>query len=212
MYPVESDNRVLFAGPQPIIKRLLDFIDVGRSFDSPASVQLGQGLICNSFAVLVEASLRDHTFWTTLKGSIAFNELVKSLLLEQRHQPSRNDVAERIKKACGLPKPSKQSPNGKVGEEAVVSVYSTQNPSHIDMLATIWQSLVNIIPHSLYYATQSAELFKVSLSVFQSVTGSTHCDATLDRYVDEWSEVLFQRLDQRTEEVSHVPFTGKPLV
>lgn len=203
---MENDNRVLFAGPQPLIKRLLNFIDIARSFDSPASIQLGQGLTCNSFAVLVEASLRDHTFWTTLKDSIAVNELVRSLLLEQPHQLSRNDVAERIKKACGLPKPSKKSPNGKGDEGAVISVYSTENPSHIDMLATIWQSLVNIIPNSLYYATQSAELFKVALSVFQSVTGSTHCDATLNRYVDEWSEVLFQRLALRTEEVCRVSF------
>lgn len=206
MFLVETDSRVLFADPQPLITRLLDFIDVARSFDSPTSIQIGRGLTCNSFAVLVEASLRDHTFWTTLKDLIAVKELVQSLLLEQHHQPSRNDVAERIKKACGLPKPPKKSPNSKVEGEGVVSVYSTENPSHIDMLATIWQSLVNIIPNSLYFATQSSELFKVALSVFQSVTGSTHCDATLDRYVDEWSGVLFERLSLRTEEVSRAFF------
>lgn len=204
VYPLENDNCVLFSEPQSLVKRLLNFIEEARSSTAPTTAQHGQRLVCHSFAVLVEASMRDHTFWTAVKDEVKIDELIKALLLEQQHQISRNDVAERINKACSSSKPSKQSPNGKTAHEESVSVSSTESPSHIDMLATIWQSLVNIIPNTLYYANQSAEFFKVSLSVFTSVMESTHCDMTLDHYVNQWSDVLFKRLTLRTEEVSRV--------
>lgn len=212
MYPIDDEKCLLFPEPQPLVKRLLSFIEAVRKPNGSSGAQYGQKLTCNSFAVLVEASLRDHQFWATVKESVNVDELIQSLLLEQPHQASRNDVAERIKKACGSTKSLKGLPESKNDDEMPNSVSYTERSSHIDMLATIWQSLIKIIPKSLDYATQSAELFTVCLSMFLSVTRSSTCDVTLNEYVNEWSNVLFERLAVRTEEVSKLTVSPFPVL
>ncbi|KAK5800872.1 hypothetical protein VI817_003084 [Penicillium citrinum] len=205
MYPLENHDLELFPEPQPLVKRLLYFIERPSSAQAPPPIIQSEKLVCHSFAIIVEASMRDHKFWMTVKREIQVDDLLQKLLLKQGHQTSRNDVAEQINKACGSP--SKQSQKGKGVDGRPISISPAENPSHIDMLVTIWQSLVKIIPNTLDYATQSAEFFKVCQSVFQTVTGSSHCDVTLDEYVAQWSDVLFKRLALRTEE-----FVGRETV
>lgn len=78
-----------------------------------------------------------------------------------------------------------------------------ESPRQIDMLATIWESLSSGIPKTLQYAFQSAEFFKTTLWVFNSITDKIPQDGTFSQYLREWSEVMFQH---QTEE-----FVGREL-
>ncbi|KAJ5939410.1 hypothetical protein N7466_002544 [Penicillium verhagenii] len=203
VYHQENNSSTLIFDPAPFAQRLLHFIENGRSLNATRILAPGiQKLICNSFAILIEGSVRDYKFWETVKQQTQFDQLIRELLLEESVSSIRKDVAERIKMICTPSKSMKQSvKNTGDGLQAQVSA---ESPNRVDMLATIWDTLARTIPHTPEFAGQSAEFFKVVLWVFRSVAERSPHDVILSRYLREWTQVMFRH---ETED-----FVGREIV
>jgi ubiquitin carboxyl-terminal hydrolase 34 len=168
-------------------------IDIGLK-ESPGSLRISylQKLICSCFAVLLDGSVRDQGIWNAVKEKANFNELIFSLLLVQSRKIIRIEVLERIKIICGPLKPSKLP--GTIAEE---TGNSTENPLRIDILATLWNSLVDVIAKTPMYARQSEEFFIAALWMFRTIAEKSPCDLIFNDYLKQWSSFMFSH---RTEE------------
>lgn len=196
VYRPNEDNAVLIPNPSSLVPRVLDLLQSGRS--GPITNQgsaCTKGLVCNSFAVLVEGSLRDPNVWDAVKDHVQFDMLITSLLLDESDKPIRRDILERLKILSGPLKPLHVATKLVHGEEPAIA----ENPLRIDMLATIWSSFVRIIPKAREYASQSEEFFTGALWIFRSVAQRSPCDMMFSEYMKQWVDVL---LEHDTEEVS----------
>ncbi|KAJ5777163.1 hypothetical protein N7520_000409 [Penicillium odoratum] len=190
VYRPDNDASALISDPAPFVRRLLGLIETARSLpETPMAAAGVHKLICDCFAFIIEGSIRDHKFWETVKQFARFDQLMLDLLLKECRQTIRNDVSERIKMIC-RPKLLKQS--GKITGDGLQTQNPAESPTRIDMLATIWDALVGIIPQTPDYAGQSAEFFKVVLWVFRSVAEKSPQDVILSHYLREWTGVMFR--------------------
>ncbi|OJJ50521.1 hypothetical protein ASPZODRAFT_148016 [Penicilliopsis zonata CBS 506.65] len=193
--PVSVDQGIV-SDPTPLVQRLLTFIETGRrlSVTSPSATGT-QKLICNSFAILVEGSVRDNTFWRTVKQNTQLDDLIFMLLLDEPNWAIRKEIAENIAMICGPSNLGKKS--GKVQDEDVQNSAVVDNPTRIDILAAIWEAFVGTFPKTSGYAPQSREFFEVALSVFRSVAEKSPGDIIFGEYLKTWSGIM---LSHRTEE------------
>ncbi|KAJ5151117.1 uncharacterized protein N7482_010369 [Penicillium canariense] len=197
VYSAASNETLVASEPAFLVKRLLYLIEISRSVTENPLLNMSniQKLMCSSFAVLIEASIRDQGFWTAVKHEAQLSLLIKALLLEESRQPIRSDVSERIKMTCSVSKLLKES--SKISNGDLSTVSNTDSPARIDMLATIWNAFVETIPMTPDHATQSAEFFRVALWVFRSVAEKSPQDIIFNQYLRQWSEVM---LRHKTEE------------
>jgi len=189
-----ADNSSVISDPTPLIKQLLQFIDVGRHVPSTSISEAGvQKLICNSFAVLIEGSMRDHDFWNAVKQQIRFDRLLFSLLLDESRQPVRKEISENIALVCT---PMKLLQKTEEPEDQQST--SPENSAKVDIIGTIWEAFTQILPETLNHAHKSQEFFQVALLVFHSVAEKPSRELKYDEYLKQWSTVM---LSHQTEEV-----------
>jgi ubiquitin carboxyl-terminal hydrolase 34 len=191
--PTGGDD-ALIADPTSFVPRILDLLEIGRnvSTDTPAGT-CAQSLICNSFAVIVESSLRDINVWNVVKQHAQFDDLILTLLLEETRESIRTEIVERLKIICGPLKPFKLSMNENGAESP-----TAEEPNRIDMLATIWASFLQIIPKTVEYVSQSEEFFSAALWMFRTIAHKSPRDLVFNEYLRQWSTVM---LSHQTEEV-----------
>ncbi|KAJ5542931.1 hypothetical protein N7535_005353 [Penicillium sp. DV-2018c] len=186
-------DAVLVADPSSLVPRILALLEIGRNVSTdPPSGTCAQSLICNSFAVLVESSLRDINVWNVVKQHAQLDDLISTLLLEETRESVRTEIVDRLKIICGPLKPVKLSMN----EDGADSL-STDEPNRIDMLATIWASFLQVIPKTVEYASQSEEFFGVALWMLKTIAQKSPRDLVLNEYLRQWSTVM---LSHQTEE------------
>ncbi|CRL25236.1 Peptidase C19, ubiquitin carboxyl-terminal hydrolase 2 [Penicillium camemberti] len=193
VYRPTDDESVLISDPMSLVQRVLELLEIGRTgpTDPPAGT-CAQSLVCNSFAVLVEGSLRDINVWKAVKQHAQFDGLILSLLLEEKRKPIRTDILERLKIICGPLKPFKLSMQ-KLDTESPAA----ENPNRIDMLATLWSSFLQVIPKTLEHVPQSEEFFNAALWMFRVVAQKSPRDLIFNEYLQQWSAVM---LTHQTEE------------
>ncbi|KAJ5498532.1 hypothetical protein N7453_007583 [Penicillium expansum] len=193
VYRPTDDESVLIADPMALVRRILDLLEIGRTgpTDPPAGT-CAQSLICSSFAVLVEGSLRDLNVWNAVKQHAQFDGLILSLLLEENRKPIRTDILERLKILCGPLKPFKLSIKNPDIESP-----AAENPNRIDMLATLWSSFLQVIPKTVEHVPQSEEFFNAALWMFRTVAQKSPRDLIFNEYLQQWSSVM---LTHQTEE------------
>jgi ubiquitin carboxyl-terminal hydrolase 34 len=172
-------------------------MDLGRSLIATQLPDSSiQKLICNSFALLIEASLHDHRFWELIKQHTQFDTVIFSLLLEESRQPIRKEAADNITVVCGSSKSRKKS--AKTTNDDLEGLRVSENPTTVDMLATFWGAFAQTFPRTTEYAGQSQEFFEVALCVFRSVAEKSPSDLIFGEYLIRWSEIM---LSHETEEV-----------
>lgn len=194
--PSTGDSPSRLSNPTNLIKQLLKFMDVGRHVTSATLSEAGiQKLVCNSFAVLIEASVHDNNFWDVIKRNAQFDQLIFALLLDEARQPIRKETAENIAVVCGPSKSQKQST--KPGNEDVEGPRTPDNPTTVDILATLWAAFVQTFPRTPEYAHQSQEFFEVALALFRSVAEKSPGDLIFGEYLKQWSDIM---LSHHTEE------------
>lgn len=173
-------------------------MEAGRHIPAAYFPEVGvQKLICNSFSVLVEASVHDRCFWNAIKQHIQLDRLLISLLLDEQRQGVRKQISETIMIACGpsqlLKEPTK-SPNDTFQKPIAVS----ENPLKDDILSTIWDAFVQALPHSADCVQRSREFFDVTLLVFHSIAEKSPQNLKFGDYLKQWSNIM---LSHQTEEV-----------
>ncbi|KAJ5502999.1 Peptidase C19 ubiquitin carboxyl-terminal hydrolase 2 [Penicillium fimorum] len=189
VYRPTDDESVLIADPMSLVRRVLDLLEIGRT--SPADPPAGtcaQSLICNSFAVLVEGSLRDFNVWNAVKQHVQFDSLIQSLLLEEKRKPIRTDILERLKIICGPLKPFKLSM-----KKSDTESQCAENPNRIDMLATLWASFLQVIPRTVDHVPRSEEFFNAAVWMFRAVAQKSPGDLIFNKYLQQWSDVMLSR-------------------
>lgn len=178
----------------PLVKQLLHFMDVGRHVPSTCLTEAGvQKLICNSFAVLIEGSMRDHGFWNAVKQQTQFDQLLFSLLLDESRQPIRKEISENIALVC-TPMKLLQKTEDPGDQQST----APENSAKVDIIGTIWEAFVQILPDTLNHAHKSQEFFQVALLVFHSVVENPSRELKYDEYLKQWSTVM---LGHQTQEV-----------
>lgn len=188
------DDSSVISDPVPLVKQLVHFMDVGRHIPSTHLTEAGiQKLICNSFAVLTEGSVRDHGFWNVVKQQTEFDQLLFSLLLDESRQPIRKEISENIALVCTPVKLLRKTEGS--GEQQSTS---PEIPAQVDILGTIWEAFVQILPQTLDHAHKSQEFFEVVLLVFRSVAEKPSRELRFDEYLKQWSTIM---LGHQTQEV-----------
>lgn len=191
-----EDRAVVIPNPSSLVPRVLNLLQSGRNDSlTHQNITHTKSLVCSSFAVLIEGSLRDPEVWNAVKNHVQFDMLITSLLLDEREKLIRRDILERLKIISGPLKPLHVATKLAHAEEPAIA----ENPLRIDMLATIWNSIVRIIPKAREHATQSEEFFTGALWIFRSVAQRSCCEMMFNEYMKQWTDVL---LEHDTEEVS----------
>ncbi|KAJ5336162.1 Protein of unknown function DUF3517 [Penicillium brevicompactum] len=186
-HPTET-SAVLIPDMTSLVPRVLSLLEIGRGEHAAGQATLfTRNLVCHSFGILIEGSLRDQNIWNTVKAQVNFDSLVSSLLLCENDRPVRRDIVERLKMLAGTVK-SKQMPASPSSGE----LPTKESPLRIDMLATIWSAFVNNIPQTCEVANQSEEFFTASLFIFSSVAERSPRDVVLSEYMKEWTAVLLE--------------------
>lgn len=80
-YRSTDDDADLVREPTPLIKRLLSLIEMARSVPITSPNDPSQKLLCTSFAVLVQGSTCQTSFWIAVKQEVQFDQLIFALLL-----------------------------------------------------------------------------------------------------------------------------------
>ncbi|KAL1967875.1 hypothetical protein VTN77DRAFT_2564 [Rasamsonia byssochlamydoides] len=191
-------GEALAALPNPdlLIRQLLNFIESARDLTtselSEASIQK---LICQSFAVLIEGSVHDSGFWAVIKQHAQFDRLIFTLLLQEKRQSIRKEIADNIAVVCGPSKSRKKST--RPGRGDADGLKQPENPTTVDILGTLWEAFVHNFSHTVEYAEQSQEFFGVALAVFRSVAERSPRDVIFAEYLTQWSKIM---LSHKTEE------------
>lgn len=154
-----------------------------------------QVLICQSFSVLIEASVCQQNFWEVTKQHAQFGTLVSSLLLEEKRPSTRRQIADKIKVICVSSKTQKKT----AGTENTDEDASThENSTVLDIIATVWEAFVQNMQLSVQYADQSQEYFSLALVVIRAITERSPYDIVFTEYISQWSEAM---LSHKTHEV-----------
>ncbi|KAL3457508.1 hypothetical protein BJX64DRAFT_268792 [Aspergillus heterothallicus] len=181
-----------------LVGRILCLMNAGRNFSPTHILETSRyKLIWYTFAIIIEGSVRDSSFWTTVKQQVEFEELVFSLLIEERRQNVRKGVADHISLVCD---PSRQLKKFKLPASETQEARATaisENPSRIDILATIWDAFVLTFPRVLDFPDQSQEFFEIAHSVFSSIAERSPHDMVFSDYIKQWSDIM---LGHKTEE------------
>ncbi|KAL4807372.1 hypothetical protein BDV18DRAFT_116297 [Aspergillus unguis] len=213
--PVSNDTP-LIPDSTNLLNQLLRLLEIGHG---QTPVHLPEynihKLVCYTFAVLIEGSIRDPGFWAAIKQRVEFEKLIFSLLIEESRQHLRRGIADKIALICSSSKQIKKPKlPGSQAHEARETALS-ENPARIDILATIWDAFVNTFGRVLEYPAQSQEFFEIAHIVFASVAEKSPRDMILSDYLKQWSSVM---LNHRTNEfvgrepVDHIIFGFSRLI
>lgn len=187
-------SAVLIPDIMNLVPRVLSLLEIGRAEHAAGRANVNtRNLVCQSFGILIEGSLRDQNIWNAVKAHVNFDALLSSLLLCEKDRSARRDIVERLKMLAGPVKPKQMATSPPTDEPPL-----NENPLRIDMLATIWSAFVNNIPQTCDLASQSEEFFTAALFIFSSVAEKSPRDVVLSEYMKEWTTVL---LEHETKEV-----------
>ncbi|KAL6232934.1 hypothetical protein BDW75DRAFT_216372 [Aspergillus navahoensis] len=181
-----------------LVAQLIRILEVGQGLRTAQISEFTiQRLVCCIFAIFLEGSLRDAGFWNATKQQIKFNQLFLSLLIQESRQPIRKGISDIIFLICS---PSKQFKKPKLpasqAQEAR-EVALSENPTRIDILATIWDAFICTFSRVLEFPTQSQEFFEAAYIVFTSVAEKSPRDSIFSEYLKQWSSIM---LSHRTNE------------
>jgi ubiquitin carboxyl-terminal hydrolase 34 len=196
--PVSGDVPVI-PDSTALVTQLVRILEVGQGLRNPQMSELTiQRLVCCIFAIFLEGSLRDPSFWDATKHQAKFDRLLFSLLIEESHQPIRKGISDIIFLICSpskqFKKPKFPAPQAQEAREVALS----ENPTRIDILATIWDAFVRTFSRVLEFPTQSQEFFEAAYIVFTSVAEKSPHDLIFSEYLRQWSGIM---LSHRTNEV-----------
>jgi ubiquitin carboxyl-terminal hydrolase 34 len=176
---------------------LLFFIKAAQNADPSRFSELDiQRLICHSLSVLIDASIRRQDFWNVTKQHTRFEELIFSLLLDEKRQLIRRQVAEKITSTCNISAPKRSA---SVNASNVDLPNQPDDSTIVDIISTIWDAFVQNMQNTVRFAKQSQEYFSAAIWVFRSVAERGPQNADFSNYISIWSESM---LSHETEEVS----------
>ncbi|EED21875.1 ubiquitin C-terminal hydrolase, putative [Talaromyces stipitatus ATCC 10500] len=181
---------------EALVGQLLFFIKAAQKAESSRLNEFDiQRLICHSISVLIDASVLRQDFWDMTKQHAQFEKLIFSLLLEEKRQSIRRQVAEKIKSTCNI----STAPNKAANEESENVDGSTQSDDLrvLDIVSTIWDSFVKNMQKTVPFSKQSQEYFSAAIWTFRSVAERSSQDVDFSEYVSQWSESM---LGHETEE------------
>ncbi|KAL4918129.1 hypothetical protein BDW62DRAFT_68207 [Aspergillus aurantiobrunneus] len=195
--PVSNDLH-LIPDSAALVTQSLRIMEVGRGLSVTQVPEFNiHKLICYTFAVLLEGSIRDARFWTATKQQVKLDQLIFSLLIQESRQPIRKGIADNISLVCSpskqLKKPKLPASQAQETREAALS----ENPIRIDILATIWDAFVLTFPRVLEFPAQSQEYFEIAYTAFASVAEKSPHDLIFSEYLKQWSGIM---LSHKTSE------------
>lgn len=201
---VKTTESYVLPSPEALVKELCFFIKAAQKATPNGLSELDiQKLICHSISVLIDASVCNRDFWVVTKEHANFDELIFSLLLGEKRNPIRRQVAEKIRAVCGpraLQKKSADMETGKMEDESTESTVA-------DIIAVVWNAFLHNMQNTVRFAEHSEEYFSAALSVFRSVAERSPHDVLFTQYVSQWSEIMLSHETKQfvgREPVDHI--------
>ncbi|KAL4783116.1 hypothetical protein BJX76DRAFT_270130 [Aspergillus varians] len=193
-----SDDMPLISDPAALVTQSLRIMELGQSLPATQVPEFNiHKMICYTFAVLIEGSIRDPGFWAAAKQEVKFDQLIFSLLIQESRQPIRKGIADNVSLICSPSKQLKKSKLPATQTQETREAALSENPVRIDILATIWDAFVLSFPCVLEFSAQSQEFFEIAYAVFSSVAEKSPRDLMFSEYLKQWSGVM---LKHRTSE------------
>ncbi|KAI9853016.1 MAG: hypothetical protein M1838_002795 [Thelocarpon superellum] len=178
-----------FPDPAGTVGCLVDVVKatrVPRAWSPPEA----KTLTCDSFAVILEASLHSAQVWTAFTTRPDTTELVQHLMLDDFRVPVRERTGQIIASFCKvLPMPAKVTAR--------------------EFAAFFWQLLSAILPQATGKQASSQQLFDAALAVFRAVGESGRDVLKLSQYVREWGQLLIEHHHDEAvgrETIDHLVF------
>ncbi|KAL4986994.1 hypothetical protein BDW68DRAFT_162080 [Aspergillus falconensis] len=195
--PVSGDVPII-PGATALVTQLIRTLEVGQGLRTAQVSEFTiQRLVCCIFAIFLEGSLRDACFWNTTKQQVKFDQLLFSLLIQEFRQPIRKGISDIIFLICSSSKQFKKPKLPASQAQEAREMALSENPTRIDILATIWDAFVRTFSRVLEFPTQSQEFFEAAYVVFTSVAEKSPRDSIFSEYLKQWSSIM---LSHRTNE------------
>ncbi|KAF2804105.1 uncharacterized protein BDZ99DRAFT_526141 [Mytilinidion resinicola] len=132
------------------------------------------GAVADCYATILEAFLHSRKVWEAFVSRADFESLHKILLLVNGSSDLRQMVAKSIASVCGGALPS-SSP---LTASEIASFY--------------WKTISSIVPHSVEYPRQSAQLFDIAEQVLRRNDEYDRDEPTLRVFLSSWSSLLLR--------------------
>ncbi|KAE8554713.1 hypothetical protein EYB25_003254 [Talaromyces marneffei] len=192
---VKTTDPLVLPNAEALVGQLLFFIKAAQNADPSQISELDiQRLICHSISVLIDASIRHQDFWNVTKQHARFEELIFSLLLDEKRQLIRRQVAEKITATCNISAPKRLA---SANASNVDRPNQPEDSTILDIISTIWDGFVQNMQNSVRFAKQSQEYFSAAIWVFRSVAERGPQNVDFSEYISKWSESM---LSHETEE------------
>lgn len=172
--PLQDLSAQYFSNEALLVERVLSFL-----YKSLETENEDPSVTCNCYATILEASLHSRKVWEAFVSRQDILSLHQRLLLVDRRLALRHSVVQSIASVCGGDLPS------------------TSPLSGIELAAFYWKVISSILPETVRYCNQSAQLFTIAEQVFRRNDESDRDENSLRGFLTSWSRLL---LNYRHEE------------
>ncbi|KAF2497433.1 hypothetical protein BU16DRAFT_537090 [Lophium mytilinum] len=165
--PLQDLSSNYFSNEKLLVDRLVSVIYKALENGNAAAV-------ADCYATILEAFLHSRKVWEAFVSRTDLESLHKTLLLVDKSSDLRQMVAKSIASVCGgaLPSSSPLTPN------EIASFY--------------WKIISSIVPHSIEYPRESAQLFDIAEQVLRRNDEYDRDEPTLRAFLSSWSSLLLR--------------------
>ncbi|KAI9894791.1 MAG: hypothetical protein M1814_000010 [Vezdaea aestivalis] len=190
--PVSAEvAKTYFPDRQDFVVQLFDMIEAAQTTEALSHLDAAN-IACQSFAVLLEASLRNENLWKVLKTNSKTDRLIEALLLNDPRPQVRGKTADSIRHVCcDLPlyafRPQITQSTALANDDRVTEVSASSFANFF------WTVISNVIKVSTPSHSQSQEFFVAALEVLRAATRASNNDLPFNQYVSSWGNQLIQQ-------------------
>ncbi|KAF2277934.1 uncharacterized protein EI97DRAFT_441220 [Westerdykella ornata] len=182
--PPQEISSQYFSDPCKLVDRLITLIHVAMESSSELP-----SIAWTSYATILEASLHSNVVWTEFVSRSNISPLHQLLLLTDKRQPLREQVAQSIASVCGGDLPSTSALTKK------------------EIVERFWSIISSVLPAAVEYTAQSPQLFTLAELVFRAYDETSRNEASLKSCLQSWGALLSEYRHEEfvgRDEVDHV--------
>ncbi|EWC47029.1 hypothetical protein DRE_03791 [Drechslerella stenobrocha 248] len=154
------------------------------------SMTLEDGRVCiRAFRSLLAISIQDPKGLDLMIADGRFPLLLRSFLLDDPQEDMRKEINDSITIAC----------NDACSAPLITQSPSSQPPTQRSNIALyIWESLYDLVPHTLKMASQSLMAFEATLKILTLISGYSQANVQPSLYFSDWCNLLLKHRCQES--------------
>lgn len=165
--PLQDLSAHYFSDESLLVERLLSVLYKALETE-PENIRV----VCDCYATILEASLHSRKVWEAFVCRGDIRGLHKTLLLVDPRITLRHGIVQSIASVCGGDLPSTSPLTGS------------------ELAAFYWKVISSILPDTVQWSSQSAQLFGIAEQVFRRNDESDRDENSLRGFLSTWSGLL----------------------